>query len=169
MAIAAVQDLKSRAQAAWENLSAQTKGLEPYLERAAEPGEWTARESLSHVLSAPGWDMVAVLKSFVAQGDLPVVEIEPGDTYVTAGRRTMTLAQLMAALDGQRRDVLAYLDTLTEADLARKARIPLFKTFMGTDEITLPVFIGAMFEFHWNDHASQLAKIRQAIGLPAVS
>jgi len=81
----------------------------------------------------------------------------------------MTLAQFMAALDAQRSGVLAYLDTLTEADLVRKARIPLFKTFMGTDEIPLPVFVGAMFEYHWNDHASQLAKIRQAIGLSAVS
>ena len=81
----------------------------------------------------------------------------------------MTLAQFVAALDAQRRDVLGYLDTLTEKDLTRKARIPLFKTFMGTDEIALPVFIGAMFEYHWNDHAGQLAKIRHAIGLPAAA
>jgi len=40
---------------------------------------------------------------------------------------------------------------------------------MGTEEIPLPVFVGAMFEYHWNDHASQLAKIRHAIGLPAAS
>jgi hypothetical protein len=65
--------------------------------------------------------------------------------------------------------MLAYLDTLAEEDLVRKARIPLFKTFMGTEEIPLPIFVGAMFEYHWNDHAAQLAKIRQAIGLSAVS
>jgi len=168
MAIPVMQELKVRAQAAWENLSAQTKGLEPYLERADEPGEWTAREVLSHLLFPPGWNTVALMQSF-AERELPVVEIEPGDAYLTPERRTMTLAQFTAALDTQRRDVLAYLDTLTEADLTRKARIPLFKTFMGTDEIPLPVFIGAMFEYHWNDHAGQLAKIRQAIGLPAAA
>jgi hypothetical protein len=80
----------------------------------------------------------------------------------------MSLEQLAGALDAQRRDVFGYLRTLSDADLARKARIPLFKTFMGTDEITLPVFVGALFEYHWNDHASQLAKIRDAVGLPAV-
>ena len=169
MAIAAVQDLEGRIQAAWANLSAQARGLEPYLQRADEPGEWTAREVLSHLLFQPGWDAVALLRSFVERGELPVVEIAPGDPYLTAERRTLTLAQFMAALDGQRRDVLAYLDTLGEADLARRARIPLFKTFMGTEEIPLPVFVGAMFEYHWNDHASQLAKIRHAIGLPAAS
>ena len=125
MTIAAVQELKDRSQAAWGNLSAQTKGLEPYLERADEPGEWTAREVLSHLLFPPGWNAVTLLKSF-SEHDLPVVEIEPGDAYLTPERRTMTLAQFTAALDTQRRDVLAYLDTLTEADLTRKARIPLF-------------------------------------------
>ena len=168
MAIEAAQELKDRAQAAWGNLSAQTRGLEPYLERSDEPGEWTAREVLSHLLFPPGWDAVALLKSF-AERDLPLVEIEPGDAFMTPERRTMTLAQFVAALDAQRSGVLAYLDTLTESDLVRKARIPLFKTFMGTDEIPLPVFVGAMFEYHWNDHASQLAKIRRAIGLSAVS
>jgi hypothetical protein len=39
---------------------------------------------------------------------------------------------------------------------------------MGTDEITLSVFVGALFEYHWNDHASQLAKIRDAVGLPPI-
>jgi len=62
--------------------------------------------------------------------------------------------------------VLGYLGGLPETQLARKARIPLFKQFMGTDEITIPMFVGAMFGYHWNDHAGQLAKIRKAVGLP---
>jgi hypothetical protein len=78
----------------------------------------------------------------------------------------MTLPQLREALEAQRRDISGYLDSLGEADLRRKAKVPLFKQFMGTDEIALPVFVGAMFDFHWNDHAGQLAKIRKANGMP---
>jgi hypothetical protein len=26
--------------------------------------------------------------------------------------------------------------------------------------------VGALFDYHWNDHAGQLAKIRKAVGLP---
>ncbi len=75
--------------------------------------------------------------------------------------------QFLDALDAQRRCVYASLESLPEADLdKRKARIPLFKQFMGTDEISLPMFVGAMFDYHWNDHAGQLAKIRKAAGLP---
>ena len=167
MAITAVEDLKARSQAAWRNLIGQLADMEPFLERADEPGEWTTREVLTHLLFEPGWSAVTLLKSFTER-DLLVIEIEAGDPFMTPERRTMTLAQLVGALDAQRREVLAYLDELSEADLVRKARIPLFKTFMGTDEITLPVFAGALFEYHWNDHASQLAKIRHAVGLPAV-
>ena len=30
----------------------------------------------------------------------------------------------------------------------------------------MPVFVGAMFEYHWSDHAGQIAKMRAAAGLP---
>jgi hypothetical protein len=167
MVTTVVQELESRSQAAWNNLTAQLAGMTPYLERADEPGEWTTRQVLTHLLFPPGWDLVEVLRSF-GTGELPVIELEPGDPFLTPERRGLTLAQLVSALDAQRRAVFAYLRALGEGDLARKARIPLFKTFMGTDEITLPVFVGALFEYHWNDHATQLAKIRDAVGLPAV-
>jgi hypothetical protein len=73
---------------------------------------------------------------------------------------------LRDALDVQRRRVLEYIDGLEEpAFERRKARIPLFKQFMGTDEITIDMYLGAMFDYHWNDHAGQLGKIRQAVGL----
>ena len=55
---------------------------------------------------------------------------------------------------------------MSDAELGRKARIPLFKQFMGTDEIPIPMFVGAMFDFHWNDHAGHIAKIRKVAGLP---
>jgi DinB superfamily len=165
MATTAVEDLRARSETAWKNLTAQLAGLEPFLDRSDEPGEWTTREVLSHLLFPVGWDAVTLLKTF-AHTDLPVIEIEPGDHFMAPERRTLRLEQLVERLLDQRRAVFAYLDTLSETDLSRKARIPLFKTFMGTDEISLPVFVGALFEFHINDHASQLAKIRDAVGLP---
>ena len=165
MATQTVRDLTAKADAAWKNLTAQLKGMEPYMERSDAPGEWTTREVLSHLLEGPDWKPAPVLASF-SDRDLPVIDIAPGDTFLTPERRRMTLAQFIDALDAQRREVFEYLDGLSEADLGRKARIPLFKSFMGTDEIPLPIFVGAMFDYHINDHAGQLAKIRKAVGLP---
>lgn len=79
----------------------------------------------------------------------------------------MTLKQLVDGLDGQRRQVFGYLETLGDADVqGRQARIPLFKQIMGSDEVPIAAYVGALFDYHWNEHAGQLAKIRKAVGLP---
>ena len=165
MASTVVDDLRKRTDASWANLSKQLQGLEPHMERSDQPGEWTTREVLSHLQFAPGWSPIEVLKTFALR-DLPVVEITPGQPHITPERKKMTLKEMTDALDAQRKGVFAYLDTLSEADMQRKARIPLFKQFMNTDEIAVPVYVGALFEYHWNDHTGQLAKIRKAVGLP---
>lgn len=165
MASMAVIELRKKSDAAAANLWRQLQGMEPYLDSSDAPGEWTTRQVLCHLLEDPDWDPVGTLGSFTS-ANLPVVEINPGNVPVTPERQKMTLAQLREALEAQRRDIFDYLESLGDADLGRKAKIPLFKQFMGTDEIVLPVYVGAMFDYHWNDHAGQIAKIRKANGLP---
>jgi len=165
MASAAVNELKKKSDDAAANLWKQLQGMEPNLDKSDAPGEWTTRQVLCHLLGDPEDKPVAVLQSFTV-GSLPVIDIKPGHAPVTPERQKMTLAQLREALETQRRGILSYLDSLENADLGRKAKIPLFKQFMGTDEIALPVYVGAMFDYHWNDHAGQIAKIRKANGMP---
>ena len=165
MASKHAQDLRHRINEASENLSRQLQGMDAHLERSDAPGEWTTREVLSHLLFEPGFDPAATLATF-SERDYPVVEIAPGDTFLDEQRRQLTLSQFRDALDAQRRRVLDYMEGLEESAFERrKARIPLFKQFMGTDEITIEMYLGAMFDYHWNDHAGQLEKIRQAVGL----
>ena len=166
MADTIVKELRAKTDAAWANLTRQLRGMGPYMERSDAPGEWTTRQVLSHLLFESDWNAVHVLKKF-SNKDFPLVEIIPGQTTVTPERQKMTLRQFQDALDVQRRDVFGFLAHLPEAELTRrKARIPLFKQFMGTDEIPIHVYVGALFDLHWNDHAGQLAKIRKAAGLP---
>jgi len=165
MTHATANDLRDQINKTWSRLKAQLQGMEPYLDRNDAPGQWTTREVLCHLLFEPGWKPVPLLKRF-AVTDLPLVQVDPGLLAMTPERKAMTLKQLSDALDAQRRDVANYLDGLGDADLRRKARIPLFKEIMGIDEVDIPTFVGALFEYHWNDHASQLAKIRKAVGLP---
>jgi hypothetical protein len=165
MASAAVNELKKKSDAAAANLWKQLQGMEPNLDKSDAAGEWTTRQVLCHLLGDPEDKPVAVLQSFTV-GSLPVIDIKPGHAPVTPERQRLTLPQLREALETQRRGILSYLDSLDAADLGRKAKIPLFKQFMGTDEIALPVYVGAMFDYHWNDHAGQIAKIRKANGMP---
>jgi hypothetical protein len=165
MASKHAQDLRHRIEAASENLNRQLQGMDAHMERSDAPGEWTTREVLSHLLFEPGFNPAATLATF-SERDYPVVEISPGDTFLDEPRRQMTLPQFKDALDAQRRRVLEYIEGLEESAFERRrARIPLFRQFMGTDEITIDMYVGAMFDYHWNDHAGQLEKIRQAVGL----
>jgi hypothetical protein len=162
---ATVGELRKKSDAARERLGQRLQGLEAHLERTHADGQWTVREVLCHLLGEPGADVVALLECF-SSAEPPLVEITPGLVTVTAERRRMSLGELLAALDAQRGAVLGYLDGLAPADLGRKARIPLFAPILGTDEVTLPIFVGAMFGMHWDAHADQIGQIRQAVGLP---
>jgi hypothetical protein len=168
MATSTVAELRKKTDAAWADLVRQLQGMEPYLERSDAPGEWTTRQVLAHLLFEDGWKPVPVLESFAIH-NLPVIEIKPGLAEVTPERQKMTVKEFIDALDAQRHEVFGHLEGLSNVDLQRKARIPLFKQFMGTDEIAIPVYVGAMFAYHWSDHAGQLAKIRKAVGLPEAS
>ena len=161
---ATFEQLRKASDTARERLGRQLEGMQAHLERTHAPGQWTAREVLCHLLGEPGADPAALLDRFSAT-DPPLVEIVPGQATVTAERRRMTLADLLDALDAQRAAVLRHLETLGPDDLARRARIPLFAPILGTDEVTLPVFVGAMFGMHWEAHADQIGQIRQAAGL----
>ena len=165
MASPTVSELKKKSDAAAANLLKQLQGMEPYLDKSDAPGEWTTRQVLCHLLADPDWKPVGTLRSF-STSNLPVIEINPGYAPVTSERQNMTLAELREALESQRRDIFGYLESLDDASLGRKAKIPLFKQFMGTDEIALPVYVGAMYDYHLNDHAGQIAKIRKANGMP---
>lgn len=166
MANQTVADLKKKSDAAWAHLSRQLEGMDDYLDRSDAPGEWTTREVLGHILYDPGVPPAALLKTFSHENP-PEVDIKPGDTHLTPERRAASLKELVGELDVQRHDLFAYLEGLSDAELKRKARIPIFKGFMGTDQIPIPMFVGAMYDYHWHDHAGQIAKIRKAVGLPA--
>ncbi len=165
MARQIVSELRTTTDAVWGRLSAQLHGMESYMERSDAPGEWTTRQVLCHLLFEPGWRPGAVLFSF-ATADLPLIEIRPGQTHITPERQMMTLRQFEHALDRHRREALAYLETLGDEALRRKARIPLFKPLLGSDEVTMLTWVRVFFAIHWSDHADQLGKIRKAVGLP---
>lgn len=160
-----VNELRKKSEAARDRIGCQLEGMASHLDRSPAPGEWSARQVLCHLLFEPGFDAVALLRTF-APRDLPVVDVVPGQVTVTPERARMTLPELVGALDAQRRDVFAYLATLDDRGLAAKARIPIFESLVGTDEITMPIFVGAMFDHHWHAHADQLGQIRRAAGLP---
>jgi len=148
-----IGELRTTTDAVWGRLSAHLQRMECYMERPDAPAEWTTRQVLCHLLGEPGWRPVPVLSTFATAG-LPLTEIKLGQTHVTLERQMMRLDQLTNALDRHRREVFEYLESLDDQGLQRKARIPLFKQLLATDEVTIPTWV-----------AGQLATIRNTVGL----
>ncbi len=166
MASTMVSEIRAKSDGALAKLTRRLQGIEPYMERADAPGEWTTRQVLSHLLAEAGRDPVATLKRF-SERDFPTLDLSIGKTSVAGDRATMTPKQFLDALDRQRQGVLRYLEGLSDAELTqRKARIPIFKQFMGTEDIPLHMYATAVLDLHLNQHGDQLAKIRKAVGLP---
>src|SRR5262249_28607196 len=127
----AVQQLRARTDATWATLTRQLEGMEPHMERADAPGEWTTRQVLAHLLFAPGWNPADLLRTS-GERELPLLDSKPGQIIMSPERQTMTLRQFVDSLDGQRRSVYTYLDAVPETDLERrKIRIPAFEQFLG--------------------------------------
>ena len=169
MANQIVNELRTRTDAVWARLSAQLHGMESCMERSDAPEEWTTRQVLCHLLFEPGWRPGPVLFSF-APADLPVIEIKPGQMYLTPERQMMTLRQFENALDRHWQEALAYLETLGDEDLQRKARIPRFKRLLGTDEVTMPMWVEVLFASHWGlEWAMSESQDRMPVGLPVTS
>jgi hypothetical protein len=81
--------------------------------------------TVCHLLFEPGLRPVGLRERFASR-EPPLVEITPGVATVTPERGRMTLAGLTAALDAQRREVFAYLETLAGqlAQIRQAAGLP---------------------------------------------
>src|SRR5256885_17034296 len=66
MAVPVATELHTKIDAARANLFRQLDGMDPQLDKSDAPGEWTAREVLSHLLFQSGFDPVERLKTFHA-------------------------------------------------------------------------------------------------------
>src|SRR5260370_6087778 len=123
-----IGELRTRTEAVWDRLSAQLQGMECYMERPDAPAEWTARQVLCHLLGEPGWRPVSVLSTF-ATTELPLIEINPGQTHVTPERQMMRLQQFTKALDRHRRARVKYRTRLGgERRFPDKSRPPIMGT-----------------------------------------
>lgn len=128
--------------------------------RPAE-GEWCCKEVLSHLMGDEGEDLVAGLRRFIDE-DTPLIGIVTGLPYYTPGRQKMAVGEMLSAVRGRYDEVASFLGGLTDEQVARKARVPLFKETPIGEYATLAQFAGAL-NFHLTDHINQIRSARQQV------
>ncbi len=146
-----------------DELSEALNGLdeEKARQRAAD-AEWCCKEVLSHLMADEGDDVLAPFRQIIEE-DTPLIGIVTGLPYYTPDRQTMSLAEMRSAVSSRYRELAEFVGGLTDADLARKARVPLFKETPIGEYATMAQFVGAL-NFHLTDHISQISNARQQVG-----
>ncbi|MFN8507916.1 MAG: hypothetical protein U0547_10170 [Dehalococcoidia bacterium] len=156
------EDTRQRMNLALETLIAALDGLDGQLDEAEAPGEMTLREQLSHLLGPADRDLPALLRTFSAANPPRIAPLPDGLPCLTAERERTTLAEFADALRLLHRRVQLELGTLPPAVLERRrARIPEWEAFLGTDEVPLETFVLLELETHWMEHAEAIDRLRR--------
>ncbi len=146
-----------------EELSEALEGLdeEKAGQRVAD-AEWCCKEILSHLMGDEGEDILAPFRQIMEE-DTPLIGIVTGLPYYTPDRQTMSLAEMRGAVASRFRELAEFLAGLEDTELARKARVPLFKDTPFGEYATMAQFAGAL-NFHLTDHINQIRNARQQVG-----
>ncbi len=126
-------------------------------------GEWCCKEVLSHLSGDEGQSFVDGFRRFIDE-DTPLIGLVVGLPYYTPARQAMSLTELRAGLSKQYQEVADFLGSLTDEQLARKARVPLLRDTPMREYPTLEQWAGVLINVHIPDHINQLRNARQQMG-----
>jgi len=120
-------------------------GMDYCLDWRPQPGEWSAREVVSHLLSQGRALNQAALQA--PHGDPGTVEFPKSGPRLTPERREQDLPELLAELDRFAAETASLL-----ADLLKQRP-------------QLAERVAAEYQGHWQEHIRQLSQTRLSLGL----
>jgi hypothetical protein len=144
------------------------QGLDEATASKAPEGRWTPKEIISHLIGPEGIGTLPAFQ-FILQQDTPQIDIEPANPFYTGKRREMAFKELLGAFNSEYNKIADLLETLSEEQLGRKARVPLFKDFPVGEYPSLAMFAQVLGDYHLSEHIHHLREILTALGvaLPA--
>jgi hypothetical protein len=125
---------------------------------AAPQGRWTPREIVSHLAGREGAGYLATLRRFLDE-DVPHIDIVPEQTHLNEARRAMPFAALVELAVHEFERIASAVETLSEAQLARTARIPLFKDRPIREYPTLAAMANGFGMYHVQMHIEHLREV----------
>jgi hypothetical protein len=135
-------------------------GIDEDTASCAPEGSWTPKQIVSHLCGPEGEGYMASIRAFLEQ-DTPRLDIEVNDLFYTEKRARMTMAQMLAELDGAYNRIADFTARLTDDQLARKAHIPLMKDTPMGEYPTLKMWIQAIVKDHVDFHINHIGDILQ--------
>jgi hypothetical protein len=149
-----------------EEMNRLCEGLDEATASRAPACRWSPKEILSHLSGPEGIGIVPALQAILKQ-DTPRLDMEAANSYFSGKRPQMTFSELLSQLNGEYGRMAELVTSLSAEQLARKAHIPLFKETPMGEYPTLAMFVGALAEYHMDDHINHLKEVLQLLGVAA--
>jgi len=145
-----------------EEMRRLCEGIDEETAARAPADRWSPKQILSHLSGPEGGSFVASIQT-ILERDTPRIDIEAENPFFTEKRSRMTLAELLATFMNEYSQVAALVSKLSEAQLNRRAYVPLFKDLPMGEYPTLAELIGAIAEYHMDFHVNHMREVLQAL------
>jgi DinB superfamily len=139
------------------------EGLDDESASRAPEGRWSPRQIISHLCGPEGVGHLPTLNAFINL-DTPEVDMRPENPYWGGKRARMSLRELLDEFDREYENLAAFVETLSEEQLGRKAHIPMLKDSELGEYPTLAQWAFGIGNFHVGFHINHLKEILQTLG-----
>lgn len=140
------------------------EGLNEETASRAPEGRWSPKEIVSHLCGPEGKGIMPSFRGFV-EADVPRLDIDVENPFLSDTRARMTLNELLAEFDREYGNLAAFAGNLSDEQLARKAHIPILKDSPLGEYPTLAAWLRGIGEYHLSSHADHMREILEALGV----
>ena len=158
------ESLLEQVRDARERLNRLVEGMDYCLDWKPEDADWSVREVLCHLIDTPK-DGLHGVAGAILRDEIQGFDIVADLTNMTPVRQAADLPQLMGEIEAVFSGLEGLVSASSDEDLETKAVPIYFPSRNATETRSAAVLIGGSLERHWGQHLTQIAGLREALGL----
>jgi hypothetical protein len=140
------------------------EGMDYCLDWKPDPGSWSAREVVYHLMDTPSGGLHALIQGMLA-GEIQEFDLTPNLTNMTTERRSVDLEHTLYDITLVLNEMEEAVSAASEEDLACKSALAHLKARGRDERRTVQMLLEGLFARHWREHLGQLRELRETLGV----
>ena len=140
------------------------EGMGYCLDWKPDPGQWSARQVIYHLLETPPGGLAPLLRG-IFSGSLREFDLWSEQDNVTQERLALDLEQVERDIGRYFQDLEQTIQAADEEDFTGKAVLAHRKSRDSDEERTAQDLLEGLLARHWREHLVQLGELRESLGI----